>query len=57
MPPQDRSAGRPRPEAEHVNDLIRSLMAEPATRSRTDRYARLLDEWAEATRDDYREAA
>lgn len=57
MPPQDRSSGRPRPEAEHVNARIRRLMAEPATRSRAARYALLLTEWAEATRDDYQEAA
>lgn len=50
MPRPDHSSGRPRPEAEHVNDRIRRLMNEPATRDRAARYADLLALWEEATR-------
>lgn len=50
MPRHDHSSGRTRPEAEHVNNRIRRLMSEPESRARADRYARLLTEWAEATR-------
>lgn len=50
MPRPDHSSGRPRPEAEHVNDRIRRLMNEPATDDRAARYAALLTLWEEATR-------
>ncbi|MFM9590684.1 hypothetical protein ACKI16_29280 [Streptomyces scabiei] len=51
MPPHGPRSGRPRPEAEDVNARIRRLMDEPATESRTARYALLLAEWAAVTRD------
>ncbi|MXM67088.1 hypothetical protein GR925_27580 [Streptomyces sp. HUCO-GS316] len=51
MPRHDPPSGQPRPEAEHVNDRIRDLMREPASRTRAARYADLLTAWIEATRD------
>jgi len=41
---------------DHVNDRIRRLMDEPATRSRAARYAALLAEWEIATREDQEDA-
>lgn len=51
MPRPDHASGHLCPEAEHVNDLIRRLMDEPATSDRAARYVLLLDAWDAVTRD------
>jgi hypothetical protein len=55
MPRHDPPSGRQHPEAEHINNSIRRLMDEPATRDRSARYAAFLAQWGEATREDQEE--
>ncbi|AYN40950.1 DUF721 domain-containing protein [Streptomyces dangxiongensis] len=35
------------PARDRLNDVIRRLMGQPATRERAEQYARLLERWAE----------
>ncbi|MEI5526795.1 hypothetical protein WB388_40065 [Streptomyces brasiliscabiei] len=48
MPSPARSRGPLCPALEEINDRIRRLMAQPASRARTEEWALLLQRWAEA---------
>jgi len=57
MPTPPRPHGQVTPALDDVNDRIRNLMGQPASPSRAEEYRRLLDLWAELTRDDIEPAA
>lgn len=50
MPTRSRPAGPLRAAVDDVNEAIRRLMRQPASRQRTEAYHQLLDEWGRLTR-------
>ncbi|MDX3069321.1 hypothetical protein PV518_45535 [Streptomyces sp. ND04-05B] len=57
MPFPPRPDGQVTPALDEVNDLIRSLMDQPADEQRSTAYAALLAQWAQVQRDDIAPAA
>lgn len=57
MPSRSRPAGPLRAALDDVNEAIRRLMRQPASRQRTETYQDLVDEWCELTLGDMEAAA